>query len=245
LFKAHCLALFNEGMDKHICVICPTRGRPKQCLEMVDSFLATSKMSRLKIYLDMDDPCLYEYLDLVSGKVPCVIDQRKTITQIINEAQGFAPECFGWFSVTNDDFVYKTDAWDVKLVGEIQLHGGIGIAYGNDLLQGVNMPTTSVVSREIVQALGWLQMPRLTHLFGDNVWKAIGQAAGCLHYRPDVIIEHKHYFGHKAQQDDIYKNTNSRAMYDKDGLAFHFWSTQEGIEDIRKVKNLLQKPAIA
>lgn len=232
-------------MAKQILVICPTRSRPKQCLEMVNSFLENSKMSTLKLYLDMDDPCLDEYLDLIGKKAGYTFGDRKPVTQIINENWQYSAECFKWFSVTNDDFVYRTNGWDLKLTGEILLHGGLGIAYGNDLLQGINMPTSSVVSREIVEVLGWLQMPLLTHLYGDNVWKDIGIMAKCLFYRPDVIIEHKHFFGRKAQEDDIYRNTNSKEMYDKDGLAYYQWLRGCAKEDIKKVETLLNNPSLA
>lgn len=228
-------------MNERILVICPSRGRPQQCKAMIDSFLATSQMSTLKICLDINDPCLPEYQDLIGGSVPFVMGIQRPITEIINEYWQFAADCFRWFSVTNDDFLYKTDGWDIKLTGNIKtLEAGIGIAYGNDLLQGIHLPTTSIVSREIVEALGWLQMPGLTHLFGDNVWAHLGQNAGCLLYRPDVIIEHRHFFARKSAEDAIYKKTNSREMYDRDALAFHNWKISDGIKDVEKIKDLMQ-----
>lgn len=227
-------------MKPQILVLCPSRSRPKQCKEMIDSFLATSKMSTLKLLLDNDDPCLEEYFELCS-KVSFVVEERSTITKMINSHWESSSDCYKWFSVTNDDFIYKTDCWDLKLIGNLKLFGGYGIAYGNDLLQGVNMPTTSVVSREIVNELEWLQMPRLTHLFGDTVWQTIGLNTKCLFYSPEVIIEHRHYMGNKAVQDDIYKKTNSREMYDRDTIAYMDWHVNDAKKDIEKVKNLLQK----
>lgn len=226
--------------NEKVLVICASRGRPQQCLELIESFLQTSKMSMLRICLDTDDPCLEQYRDVIKGRVPYVVADRKTTTEIINENWRYASDCFKWFSVTNDDFVYKTDGWDRRLVGEIALNGGLGIAYGNDLLQGVNMPTSSIVSREIVKALGWLQMPTLTHLFGDNVWQHIGQACGCLFYREDIVVEHRHWANRRTPIDAIYQHTNSGRMYDVDGLAFIRWKENQAAEDIGKVKNLLQ-----
>ncbi len=227
-------------MQEKILVICPSRGRPLQCVQMIDSFLSTQKMSTLKILLDMDDPCIDQYRDLIGKKCSYSIGFRNSITMLINESWQFSADCFKWFSVTNDDFIYKTDGWDLKLIGTLKLHGGIGIVYGNDLLQGANMPTTSIVSREIADALGWLQMPRLTHLCGDNAWKIIGTRAGCLFYRDDVIIEHCHYMARKAKEDDTYKHTNAGAMYDRDLLALHNWITNEGDADCTKIKYLVE-----
>lgn len=219
-------------------VICPTRSRPKECKRMVDSFLENSCMSTIKLYLDNDDPCLDEYRDTIKN-VSYEIDFRKPTTEIINSHWNNSAEIYKYFSTTNDDFIYRTKNWDLKLVSEIKLKGGIGIAYGNDLLQGVNMPTTSVISREIVEALGWLQMPRLTHLFGDNVWHVIGKACNCISYRQDVIIEHIHAFSNKVGKDETFNRTNSQEMYRKDEQAFIQWLKEESKEDIEKVKEAI------
>lgn len=216
--------------------MCPSRGRPSQCDTLITSFLKTARHSTLKICLDHCDPTLEQYRTMIAGRVPYVIDFRKTTTKIINEHWEFSADCFRWFSVTNDDFVYHTDAWDEKLIGSLKLHGGQGVVFGNDLLQGARLPTCSIVSREIVKALGWLQMPGLTHLFGDNVWQHLGANAGCLLYRSDVIIEHRHWCGKKAEMDDTYKETNGSAMYDKDQLAFIKWLHTSAPDDILKVK---------
>src|SRR5947209_6686169 len=49
-----------------ITVLCPTRGRPGQAGEMVDSFLATSVLedTRLVLVVDEDDPDVSDYLTL-------------------------------------------------------------------------------------------------------------------------------------------------------------------------------------
>lgn len=219
-----------------------------QAKEMIESFYKTSCMSVLKLLLDDNDPQLPEYLKILKDfpNVLYSIGMQKPVTILINDCWNLVKNSsiqdnVRWLSVTNDDFVYRTNTWDLTMISELRLHGGYGISYGNDLLQGVNMPTTSIVSREIVEELGWLQMPSLTHLFGDNVWQTIGVNCNCLFYHPGIIIEHKHYFAKKALQDEIYLKTNSRAMYDVDQLAFTNWVMNQARMDIRKVKSLLEK----
>lgn len=221
---------------KKLLVICPSRQRPEKCKEMYDSFMRTSKMADLRICVDYDDPDLAKYVELFVDNLS-IAKVDLTVTNFINIVwQEFTG--YEYYSVTNDDFIYHTDGWDLKLIGEIVLHGKYGIAYGNDLLQGVTLPTTSIVSAEITKALGWLQMPKLMHLFGDNVWKLIGSAAQCLYYRPDVIIEHKHYFSKKVDKDETFNKTNSREMYDLDSNAFLDWHATQAKDDIEKVKKL-------
>ena len=209
---------------------------------MVDSFLATSKRSSLRLLLDNDDPMLDEYLATIKGRVSYVISLQDTITNLVNDNWKYSAECFQWFSVTNDDFVYQTDGWDEKLLASLETYGGgTGIAYGNDLLQGVRMPTTSIVSRDIVEALGWLQMPRLIHLFGDNVWSHIGKKAECLFYRPDVVIEHRHFHSRKSLEDATYQITNSKQMYDADKANYIKWLYTESPADIDKVRAVVER----
>lgn len=222
-------------MKEQILVICPSRGRPQQCKAMVDSFLKNSNCSTIKILLDNDDEFLNEYFDVLKD-VSFSINTRNTTTNLINDHWRYTADCYKYFSVTNDDFIYQTKDWDKKLIKRIKESGKFGIAYGNDLLAGMAIPTTSVISREIVESLGYLQMPLLTHLFGDNVWNYIGRACDCIYYVPEVIIEHRHVFARKAQADETHNFTNSEEMYRKDEQAFIKWIKENSKDDIKKVK---------
>ena len=224
--------------DKEILILCPSRERPALCARMLKSLKDVSKCSSVRLLLDMDDPTLEEYRALCGRLADSiVIDFRKPITELINNNFMYSADCFGFFSVSNDDFVYKTDGWDEKLIASMD--GKPGIAYGNDMMQGKNLPTTSVISREIPEALGWLQMPTLTHLFGDTVWLHLGIGSKCLYYNHEVVIEHHHYFNNKAPQDAIYKQTNGKAMYDRDMIAFLRWKAQQLHLDISTINGVI------
>lgn len=232
-----------------VIVICCSRGRPKMLEMMMQSFSKTSKISSLWVLLDGDDPYLEENIQRIrwaDGQLNYSYGSPNTTTELINNELNFKKwqKKHKFYCVTNDDFIYHTDGWDVILTDEIKSKGKVGIAYGNDMLQGKNMPTTSVISREIVEALGWLQLPTLKHLYGDNVWKTIGTGANCLYYRPDVIIEHKHYFAKKVAQDETFLKTNSKEMYQRDQLAFVKWMTEQSKADIEKVKMLCEQSLV-
>lgn len=224
---------------KKLLAVCPTRERPQLAEEMLRSFLLTAKDADIIFVLDTDDPQLTDYNFL--HKYPCFkfLTFRQNTTQYYNEIiQQPQYNAYEYYSCTNDDFVYKTDGWDTKLIEEIEKHGSPGIAFGNDLLQGRNLPTTSIISGEIVRAIGYLQNPALTHLFGDNVWKVIGKQCQCLHYRNDVIIEHRHFVSGKTKPDTTSKFTNSQKMYKKDGQAFISWLENQSFMDCLKVWEL-------
>ncbi len=216
---------------KNLLVICPTRGRPKEAKRMFDSIESTASICEIMFLIDSDDKNINEYQNLINERNYHVFSKAEyaTTTSEINKMFSFL-KFYDFYSVSNDDFVYKTFGWDRKLCNKGK------ISYGNDECARENMPTTSVIDGDIVRALGWLQMPGLKHLYGDNVWKDIGHRLNILKYFPDVIIEHRHWSNGKAQIDETYKKSNSREMFSHDERMFRDWKQNQSAQDIEKVK---------
>ncbi len=203
--------------------------------EFLESFQATkSPGTELILGLDNADPEYAAYMALTKKYDFAVgVFEGENITKIFN-AIALNESEYAYYMPTNDDFVFKTSGWDNELISTIEKNGK-GIAYGNDLFQGENCPATSIISGEIVRALGWLQLPELTHLYGDRVWYMLGRGAKCLYYRDDVIIEHKHFVANKGEKDAIADKTNSDAMYNADGQVFANWLSGQAKSDLEKV----------
>jgi hypothetical protein len=222
-----------------ILTVCPTRERPKLAKQMLDSFVATSTENNIMLFLvDEEDEKVEEYKSLYTEECLMEIAPRQTVTELINKAYTNYPDA-GCYHITNDDFIYQTKGWDSIFVKKLE-EKGYGICYGNDLLQMERMPTAPFISGNIVSALGWLQMPTLTHLGGDCAWMEIGKAIESIHYFPNVIIEHKHYQARKAPIDNVYKKTNSGQMYQQDAQAFREWRSKEFNNDINRVRMALR-----
>lgn len=222
---------------KKLLVLCCSRGRPHIIKDMIKSFEDTSCLSDLHILLDSCDPALKEYINTLSNNnIKYSITNRTSCTDKINANIDYSYE---FMSVSNDDFIYSTNKWDLKLISAIKLSGRHGISYGNDLLAGVHLPTTSVISREIIYKLGWLQLPSLKHLFGDAVWNHVGRSCKCLHYIENVIIEHRHVFARKMEEDSTFKYTNSKEMYTHDEAMFLEWVNNKSKIDISNVLSIL------
>jgi hypothetical protein len=218
-------------------MICPTRGRPARARQMIESFFATQHDADLVLCIDQDDPLLTQYENIhYTYFLP---QEPRTTTELINIAFKRLP-LYRYYGLVNDDFVFHTKSWDRKLIEIIEEYGD-GIAYGNDLLRGGDLPCHFIVTGNIVRALGWLQMPALKHLYGDNVWKTIGEAIGRLYYLPDVIIEHKHWMKDHSLIDETYKRTNSQEMYAQDEKAFKVWLADQSEKDISKVSRFLDR----
>ena len=202
--------------------------------QMVKSFHKTSAIKTAFVaYFDDNDDKLDDYHAICKEyEIASFSDCGRTLTQCFNDIFYALPK-FDYYHLTNDDVVYKTDGWDEKFLRALE--GRTGIAYGNDMLQGENLPTFPFISGDIARALGWLQQPLLTKLCGDQIWKEIGNAAHCLHYVPEVIIEHRHFINNKRENDD----PEYLKVYSKDRMKFANWYANNAIRDFRTVRRLV------
>lgn len=220
---------------KEILTICCSRNRPKESKDMYASFMDTSNKSDIVFLLDSDDNYQEYYKFLPYNNT--IIGKQSTVTERINEAVSNFKD-FKYYHLTNDDVIYQTPQWDEKFMQVLKDYGH-GIVYGNDLFQKQNLPTFPFISSEIVHTLGWLQMPLLNKLYGDNVWQIIGQNTSCLYYCPDVIIEHKTFFAEKSIKPNKEEWDSYMKIYESDKLMFIKW-LQNCSLDIEKVKQVCQ-----
>ena len=114
-----------------------------------------------------------------------------------------------------------------------------GVAYGNDLWQGENLPTMAVLSSELVRGLGFFAPPALEHLYLDDFWRMLGHSVGNLAYRSDVIIEHLHPMAGKASYDPGYQEVNSDSQKLRDGEEFARYRNLQWATDLRRLKEYL------
>lgn len=208
---------------------------------MLDATVGLSRLdTHVAVAVDEDDPQLDAYEDLLASwnqrdrRVGWYLGPRKSLsgwTNAIAEKNWYG---YRTLASLGDDHVPLTEGWDKHLVSECERMGG-GFAYGNDLFQGGNLPTSVVISSSIVRALGWFCLPSLSHYFVDNVWWTLGHFAECLSYREDVVIEHRHPGIGKAPMDQTYLDPGANAGWTvtshKDCPAFQAWLTGQGCHD--------------
>ena len=181
--------------------------------------------TRLVLVIDTDDPS--EYVNPIGDilRVPPSNGMRRAV----NAAFAAYPD-EDWYGVIGDDNRFRTPGWDARIESES------GIVYGDDLFQHERIPTAWFVEGRIVRALGWLGLPMSDHLYLDNAWQALGEHMECLHYLPDVVIEHLHPYAHKAEWDDLYRSRNSVDEYTRDRAGFDTWVRTQLPTDIRRIE---------
>ena len=229
-------------MRADLVILTPSRSRPASVERLINACHKTCQArTALFFAFDRDDPQLDENLKAVR-KAPLstrwVVGPRDTLSGWTNAMARMAVTEARALASLGDDHVPQTTGWDVKLLDVISSSGGTGIAYGNDLLQGQNLPTAPVISAEIVAALGWFCEPSLTHMYVDNVWRVLGQEARCLYYVPEVVIEHVHHAARKAQPDAV--NWEAEAKLQADCAAYQRWLDVNREYDVATVRELVR-----
>lgn len=224
-------------------VVVPSRGRPESVRELAEAFEATcTGDTEIVVVIDADDPSQDAYCAFQQEPQPprirgVLTQDTGTMVTALNLGAFYAAQAAVAVGFMGDDHRPRTKGWDVAYV-EALWEMGPGIVYGDDLLQGRRLPTQCAITADIVQALGYMSPPSLTHMYVDNFWLALGEQAQCIRYLPDVVVEHRHPVAGKAQWDEGYKRVNDPGMFAKDERAFAEYCRTGLLGDVQKVKTL-------
>lgn len=207
----------------------PSRNRPRSVQELYKSFQETCTAdTKLVVLVDDDDTDLDEYLTDVeaSNNYDLVVGPRLRIGPTLNRfVPRFAEQAFA-VGFMGDDHRPRTFGWDTVYLNNLR-EMGTGVVYGNDLLQGENLPTQVAMTSDIIKATGKFVPDGMRHLYLDNAWKAIGKALEAIRYLPEIIVEHLHPSAGKANWDESYLENNSDATNSADRHAYDFWLDNE------------------
>lgn len=187
-----------------------SRGRPQILARFLARAVETGLSTPGHIWIDSDDPTLPEYLSL---KLPegwmIGVHRRIGLGPSTNALlMGYWDE--PWFGILGDDAMPATQDWDKKLIAEA------GADYMASPADGINDGTAritngTVIGGNLARSLGWLILPGLQRLYGDDVLHEIGKERGVLRYRPDVRVEHWHFTTGKTPMDETYLKPEASA----------------------------------
>jgi hypothetical protein len=209
-------------MIPRMLVIVPTRGRPENVarLEKAREETGTTRADFLYI-VDHDDPEAVEYAKLELNRL-IILHERLRLGGTLNWAARKYAGVYDAIGFMGDDHLPRTESWDLRILEALDV-GAVRdprVVYGNDLLQGENLPTAVFMHSRIIQALGYFCPPDQVHLYLDNFWKELGQELNGLVYLPDVVIEHMHPVAGKAAWDERYAEVNSPDVDNSDKAAW-------------------------
>lgn len=157
-----------------LAVVVPSRGRPHTIAELAAAFRGTcTERTWLLFAVDEDDPQYLAYRDAVGEatvagmRVQLVAQPSGTMVSALNHAarhllaapSAAVPEAIGFMG---DDHRPRTQGWDRAYLDALTFLPGI--VYGNDLIQGANLPTQCAISASVVRALGHMAPDTLTQI---------------------------------------------------------------------------------
>lgn len=227
--------------DVEMLVIVPSRGRPRNIAALWDAWTAagTTAAAGLLVAADDDDPTLPAYEQVCGERgIELTVGPRLRMCPTLNKAAAErAPHHFA-LGFLGDDHRPRTRGWDTRYLAELRKLG-TGFVYGNDLVAKDRLPTQVAMTSNIVQALGWMALPGLTHLWCDNVWWDLGHALNRITYLPDVVVEHCHPLAGTATEDAGYREVNAPAVFEADRLVYAHWYEHDRPGDVAKLRTLI------
>lgn len=223
-----------------MCVVVPSRGRPENAERLAQAFKDTGAEADLYIVIDNDDPKWNEYAKSENYKKLPADNKTGGCAKSLNTGAVLLLDItkyplYDYFVFMGDDHLPRTPGWDKAFIQA--LGHNTGIVYGDDLLQGANLPTAYGMSRDLVNELRGMTFPGCIHLFFDNFVKQLGLDLEYLKYLPNVIIEHMHPLAGKTEMDEGYERVNATKIFDQDLLTLQrYLSDMEYAELVRKFR---------
>jgi glycosyltransferase involved in cell wall biosynthesis len=227
-------------MAMKMCVVVPSRGRPENAERLAQAFKDTNTEADLYVIIDNDDPKWNEYAKSENYKKLPADNKTGGCAKSLNTGAVYLLDItkfplYDYFVFMGDDHIPRTQGWDKAFIQA--LGQNTGIVYGDDLLQGANLPTAFGMSRDLVNELRGMTFPGCVHLFFDNFVKQLGLDLEYLKYLPDVIIEHLHPVAGKAEMDEGYARVNQPKWYENDLLTLQkYLASVEYAELVRKYR---------
>ncbi len=223
-------------------LIVPSRGRPGNIQRLYNALAETDSDVNLYVGIDQDDPTIEEYLKLQVDSDICIFvsPERKRFGPTLNTISKYIADEYPFLAWCGDDHLPITKNWDEKYREELRKMDA-GIVYGNDLVQGENIPTQMGFTSNIVKALGYAVPDGFIHLYIDNYFLELGRAIGGVKYLSDVIVQHLHPCAGGAQEDQTYREANSPENWSNDKKRFHEYIENELLMDAEKIRNYASK----
>jgi hypothetical protein len=215
---------------RDLLIITPSRGRPMHAARLARAIEKTAVLDvELVVCVDDDDPLLSEY-EAIDEPMSLFTGKRQPISAITNDLAVRHAANFEFLGQYSDDHIPRTHGWDAELCSTIdRMPHSTGMAYAEGSRWVI--PEGIIMSADIVTALGYLSLPCCRHYKLDDAWLQLGLAAGCIRYRPDVLIEHMQYqiprdilqpeLGNKALADQTYAVEQER--FGEDVAAWVGW----------------------
>jgi len=163
-----------------------TRNRPRATEELIAAMKATGDVPEVAVMVDgpaydIDWPAHW-HIHNSHGHLE--------MQRALNALLPLYPDA-PFYGLLTDTHRPQTPDWSRKMV-EAAGSGSIVICnttkHRFNPRTGLRRVTTLCFGGDLIRAIGWVWLDRVTHLYGDDAWEDIGYALNIIKYLPEVII---------------------------------------------------------
>ena len=234
----------QDNMTMKIGILTPTRGRPGEALNMLQSAIvrAVDKDNiRLWFWIDEDDETINDYATNFedgpySEWIGKIIGPRTPLGKCWNK-MAKADKSIDIYMMGNDDWIMATHGWDEIIRKEAKKYpDGIYVFYPHDMNDG--KCTFPIVSSKWLETLGYLYPEIFEFLAHDTYAAQVGEKIGRLIKLP-FTVDHKHFAFGKAKYDKTYSHWRETGATKRDVELLA--KSQDLIEtDAEKLKKVMK-----
>lgn len=181
----------ESSSGSRMAVLLPSRVKPEELLRVALQIADTAvNPIDLFAYVDEQDPKRAEY-DKLAGIINIEFGPRLYFCDAINHLAARTFPHHDLLFVGSDDFHFVGKGWD-KEYRDVVPADGLGMIFCDAApFDGRDLPFTACVTRTWYDALGYVLLPALHHMYGDNAMQDLAQFTKCEVRIPSRdLIEH-------------------------------------------------------
>lgn len=213
-----------------IAILTPTRGRPDNFSEFVQSVVDRAKNpDRVRVfgYVDSNDMTRIQYQRFAENNrnVTVIVGPQVGVGKAWNKLWEVCPEA-AIYGMGNDDLIYVTSGWDDQVVEAIdRFDDRIVCCWFDDGINGAEHCAFPFVSRGWTKAVGAFT-PECFQFFRHDTWiYDVAQRVDRTCYIDDVKIEHRHHSKAGGVTDETTRMNRNKGQARKDAMT---WETSGG-----------------
>ena len=172
-------------MNGRIALLLPTRGRPASLRRTIDSIGATASRRDevvVVVGVDDDDEATLELATRYRPDIPILWSagpQERTLGHLWNRLAAAEHGC-DVLAMQTDDNVMETPGWDEHYRGAASdMPLGFGTAWPHDVLHGPDFCTAPVITRRMMERMGFFVPPWFPYWFHDTWLEEMGAFVAC------------------------------------------------------------------
>jgi len=201
-----------------IAILCPTRGRPEQCRRMIQSVEDTATYGNVDVILG---PTIGDEIITRYGKQYPICgpfsDGMPTVYKW-NLMADYEKDYAKLFMLAADDIIFETPGWDKALIEHYNaLENKIHVYHLADSRDPNGTPHP-IVTREYIDAMGYMLPPIFLHWYVDTWTCAIASANGVFTHLKDFLLTHDKP-SDRGQPDETHSRIRRMGWHERDAYV--------------------------